>query len=402
MTLIFLFVDLICSGVRGDLQFETPSKEEKISEEDKGEEKKTRSFIIRLKVKPRKAKVDSNYEYYYLKRTADNVEDEEKKKKKKLKKNKGGEQKEDVEVEVEKNDAGKVINKGALVQAGLRTFRDDDEIERGKKLEFELCEAIQQSRISILVLSKNYTSSKWCLDEVAMILDWSRSSSSHEVLPVSYDMDPSDGIETIEGFMLDMQMYKDDAFNVRKGKKRLYDEFRDTFLPSNQGSSFRRHYFNFLTVEPSSAVDFNYDAFSRMHKLKLLKLNYAKMMGCYGNFPEGLRWLCWHGFPLKSIPLDLPLGNLVSLDMSYSKLEHVWVGNKVLLSLKILNLSHSQRLVKTPNFRGLPNLEKLILEGCVSLVEVCDTIGNLEASFTESRKLQKSKEVSKHWYAKPS
>ncbi|KAM7478657.1 hypothetical protein LguiA_026870 [Lonicera macranthoides] len=186
------------------------------------------------------------------------------------------------------------------------------------------------------------------------------------------------GTETIEGFMLDMQMYKDDAFNVRKGKKRLYDEFRDTFLPSNQGSSFRRHYFNFLTVEPSSDVDFNYDAFSRMHKVKLLKLNYAKMMGCYGNFPEGLRWLCWHGFPLKSIPLDLPLGNLVSLDMSYSKLEHVWVGNKVLLSLKILNLSHSRRLVKTPNFRGLPNLEKLILEGCVSLVEVCDTIGNLE------------------------
>ncbi|KAM7481984.1 hypothetical protein LguiB_006567 [Lonicera macranthoides] len=95
-------------------------------------------------------------------------------------------------------------------------------------------------------------------------------------------------------------------------------------------------------------------------------------------FPEGLRWLCWHGFPLKSIPYDLPLGNIVSLDMSYSKLEHVWTGNKVLLSLKILNLSHSQKLIKTPNFRGLPNIERLILKGCVCLVEVSDTIGNLE------------------------
>ncbi|KAM7478653.1 hypothetical protein LguiA_026866 [Lonicera macranthoides] len=79
----------------------------------------------------------------------------------------------------------------ALVQAGLRTFRDDDDIERGKRLELELCKAIQHSRISIIVLSKNYVFSKWCLDEVVMILEWSRSSS-HTVLPVFYDVDPFD------------------------------------------------------------------------------------------------------------------------------------------------------------------------------------------------------------------
>ncbi|KAM7478691.1 hypothetical protein LguiA_026904 [Lonicera macranthoides] len=184
------------------------------------------------------------------------------------------------------------------------------------------------------------------------------------------------GTKTIEGLVLDMQMYKDDARNVRKGKKRIYDEFYST--SSNQGSSFRRRYFNFLSSEPSLDVDFNYDAFSRMDRLKLLKLNYAKLSGHCEMFSEGLGWLCWHGFPLKSIPYDLPLGNIVSLNMSYSKLEHVWNGNKVLLSLKILNLSHSHRLIKTPNFRGLPNLERLILKGCVCLVEVSDTIGNLE------------------------
>ena len=83
----------------------------------------------------------------------------------------------------------------ALVQAGIRTFRDDDEIERGKKLELELRKAIQHSRISIIVFSKNYASSKWCLDEVIMILEWSRStstSSGHKVLPIFYDVDPSD------------------------------------------------------------------------------------------------------------------------------------------------------------------------------------------------------------------
>ncbi|KAM7478655.1 hypothetical protein LguiA_026868 [Lonicera macranthoides] len=186
------------------------------------------------------------------------------------------------------------------------------------------------------------------------------------------------GTESIEVLMLDMRMYKDGAFNVIKGKQQLYDESKDTFLPSNQGNSLRRHYFNFLSSEPSSDVGFNYDAFSRMDGLRLLKLNYAKLSGRCEKFPKGLRCLCWHGFPLTSIPFDLPLENLVSLDMSYSKLECVWAKNKVLLSLKILNLSHSQRLLKTPNFIGLPNLEILILNGCVSLFEVCENIGNLE------------------------
>ncbi|KAM7478690.1 hypothetical protein LguiA_026903 [Lonicera macranthoides] len=191
-------------------------------------------------------------------------------------------------------------------------------------------------------------------------------------------VDKKMGIETIEGLVLDMKMYKDDARNVKKGKKRLYDEFCSTSLSTNQGSSFKRNYFNFLSSKPPLDVDFNYDAFSRMHRLKLLKLNYAKLSGRCEMFPESLRWLCWHGFPLKSIPCDLPLGNIVSLDMSYSKLEHIWTKNKVLLSLKILNLSHSQWLIKTPNFGGLPNLERLILEGCICLVEVSDTIENLE------------------------
>ncbi|KAM7474443.1 hypothetical protein LguiB_021686 [Lonicera macranthoides] len=43
-------------------------------------------------------------------------------------------------------------------------------------------------------------------------------------------------------------------------------------------------------------------------------------------------------------------------------------------SLKILDLSFSEWLARTPNFSGLPNLERLILKGCVSLVEVCESI----------------------------
>ncbi|KAM7481977.1 hypothetical protein LguiB_006560 [Lonicera macranthoides] len=37
--------------------------------------------------------------------------------------------------------------------------------------------------------------------------------------------------------------------------------------------------------------------------------------------------------------------------------------NVVVSGTRILNLSHSQRLIKTTNFRGLPNLKRLILKG---------------------------------------
>ncbi|KAI8556144.1 hypothetical protein RHMOL_Rhmol05G0229100 [Rhododendron molle] len=81
----------------------------------------------------------------------------------------------------------------ALSGAGFRTFRDDDGIERGKNVKSELDKAIKEARSSIVVLSNDYSSSGWCLDELVMILERKRTSSGagHVVLPVFYDVDPS-------------------------------------------------------------------------------------------------------------------------------------------------------------------------------------------------------------------
>ena len=46
-------------------------------------------------------------------------------------------------------------------------------------------------------------------------------------------------------------------------------------------------------------------------------------------------------------------------------------------NLKILNLSGSYKLTKSPDFSKLPNLEELILEDCESLSEVHSSIGDL-------------------------
>ncbi|KAK2992851.1 hypothetical protein RJ640_011944, partial [Escallonia rubra] len=72
----------------------------------------------------------------------------------------------------------------------LSIFRDDD-IERGGNLNWELDKAIKGSQISIIVFSKDYASSEWCLDELVMILDC-KDTSRHTAFPVFYDVEPSE------------------------------------------------------------------------------------------------------------------------------------------------------------------------------------------------------------------
>ena len=60
---------------------------------------------------------------------------------------------------------------GILRHNGINTFMDDDELQRGEKISAELFEAIESSNISIIVFSKNYATSTWCLDELVKILE---------------------------------------------------------------------------------------------------------------------------------------------------------------------------------------------------------------------------------------
>ncbi|XP_043691615.1 disease resistance protein RUN1-like isoform X2 [Telopea speciosissima] len=132
-----------------------------------------------------------------------------------------------------------------------------------------------------------------------------------------------------------------------------------------------------LILNYPGKVQLSTEAFAKMSKLRLLQLNDVELTGNYEHFSEELRWLCWQGSPLKNIPNNFCLDNLLVLDMQYGSLKQVWKETKVLNRLKILNLSHSNHLNRTPDFSGLPSLEKLMLEGCTSLVEVHQSIGHL-------------------------
>ncbi|KAK8272765.1 hypothetical protein V6Z11_D11G357600 [Gossypium hirsutum] len=57
----------------------------------------------------------------------------------------------------------------ALKRRGIVTFRDDPKLEAGEEIAPELFKTIQQSWCSIIVFSKTYAFSSWCLEELAEI-----------------------------------------------------------------------------------------------------------------------------------------------------------------------------------------------------------------------------------------
>ena len=78
-----------------------------------------------------------------------------------------------------------------LCQRGLNTFIDDHDLRKGEEIGPTLVKAIQESRVSVIVFSENYAFSKWCLDELIIILD-SKESKGQLVWPIFYKVDPSD------------------------------------------------------------------------------------------------------------------------------------------------------------------------------------------------------------------
>ena len=77
-----------------------------------------------------------------------------------------------------------------LTRKGILTFKDDERLEKGDSLSPQLLQAIQNSKISIVVFSKRYAESTWCLEEMATIVEC-RKAFGQTVFPVFYDVPPS-------------------------------------------------------------------------------------------------------------------------------------------------------------------------------------------------------------------
>ncbi|PSS02788.1 TMV resistance protein like [Actinidia chinensis var. chinensis] len=174
-------------------------------------------------------------------------------------------------------------------------------------------------------------------------------------------LNEKNGTRNIEGLTFDLNVLKKEEFET-----------------THRSGHFHEH----PELRNSNVVVFESNVFEKMCNLRLLKLSCVQLSGTYEALPKRLRWLYWRGFSLEYMPYGFPIEKLVALDMRYSILKQVWKGAKVLESLKMLNVSHSPKLAKTPDFSRVPNLEKLILKDCPSLIEVDESIVKLQRIFS--------------------
>ncbi|XP_050110139.1 disease resistance protein RUN1-like [Malus sylvestris] len=73
----------------------------------------------------------------------------------------------------------------------FNVFIDENELTRGEIITPALKQAVKDSRLAAIIFSSGYAESRWCLDELVEILA-SRRTMGQMVLPIFYNIDPSD------------------------------------------------------------------------------------------------------------------------------------------------------------------------------------------------------------------
>ncbi|PWA80913.1 toll/interleukin-1 receptor (TIR) domain-containing protein [Artemisia annua] len=79
----------------------------------------------------------------------------------------------------------------ALKQKGIQTYKDEEEIKQGKTIKDQLIKSMEDSRFYIIVFSKTYASSSWCLDELVKIMECKKTTEQN-VYPVFFDVEPTE------------------------------------------------------------------------------------------------------------------------------------------------------------------------------------------------------------------
>ncbi|PON31614.1 TIR-NBS-LRR-like protein [Parasponia andersonii] len=72
----------------------------------------------------------------------------------------------------------------------INAYIDEESLKKGDEISASLLKAIEESKISVIILSENYASSRWCLDELNHILRC-YEANNQIVVPVFYGVDPS-------------------------------------------------------------------------------------------------------------------------------------------------------------------------------------------------------------------
>lgn len=112
----------------------------------------------------------------------------------------------------------------ALCRRGILTFMDDDALGKGEEIAPSLLNAIWKSRMAIVIFSKNYASSTFCLNELVQILERHNSKQNKSIWPVFYYVDSSEVRHQTGSYGQELVKYEQDRFkddNERVQKWRM-------------------------------------------------------------------------------------------------------------------------------------------------------------------------------------
>ncbi|KAF8028641.1 hypothetical protein BT93_E1320 [Corymbia citriodora subsp. variegata] len=87
----------------------------------------------------------------------------------------------------------------SMIDAGIRAYKDDEEIRIGEEIGGQLLQAIEQSKISIPIFSKGYADSTWCLKELVKMVE-SKNTRRQKIMPIFYNVAPSEVKNQTEHF----------------------------------------------------------------------------------------------------------------------------------------------------------------------------------------------------------
>ncbi|XP_076958729.1 TMV resistance protein N-like [Bidens hawaiensis] len=158
----------------------------------------------------------------------------------------------------------------ALDQAGICTFKDDEKLQRGNSISPELMKAIEESMVSLVIFSKNYANSSWCLEELVKIMEC-RDIVRQKVLPVFYDVDPSDVRGQKRSFQTAFQLHEeklidDDSEKVKRWREALKTAANISGWDVTASGLVLLHYISLVTLRYSLLIELLIKLQTLLHK----------------------------------------------------------------------------------------------------------------------------------------